>query len=612
MRALVLAVALILAAVGRAQEPTRVACLGDSITYGALLPDREHLSYPAQLADRLGPGFDVRNFGASSRTMLVQGDLPYVGSDEWTAARAWRPDVAVVILGTNDTVADGRGNWEHAAHLERDARALCTWLGEAGATRILLCTPPPMYADAPGLDDERRAALARRIPRLARIRDAYAAVARESDAVELIDLARVFGPERTVDGGHPDPFGAELLADRIAEVLSRRPAASIDFALRRRALDGEVARTSDASGFAQHTFGIYREDGECTVVAPHAGVLAPGLGRPWIALESLERAPAGLLLDLLDRGFHVVASADADARGELAERRAWERLHTMMTTFGLGWNALVLERDPATSQLVLRVTGRVVPRDEVEQAAPATLRAALAAVGLTRNPATLAHPSAEWRSGAGWGTRSWRDEVDAMRALAEAHPELEIAFLGDSITQGLTGAADRLSRAGGKRSFDRVPDAISLGLSGDRTEHVLWRIEHGALRGFDPRVIVLQIGVNNVNAAGHTADETAEGIDAIARSLRRNEPQASVLICGPFPAHGPDHAVRRALDDVHARIAGLEVVEGIEVVDLRSLFLDADGALNDRMSADGIHVSPAGQAAWIDALAPRIAELLEP
>ena len=243
------------------------------------------------------------------------------------------------------------------------------------------------------------------------------------------------------------------------------------------------------------------------------------------------------------------------------------------------------------------------------------LRRLLQVTGRGHNPATRAVPSAEYRGHpAGWGGGTWWGQLDKLGELAAANPNSSLVFLGDSITQGLTGSADRVARPGGPRAIDRFHGdrgALSLGLSGDRTEHLLYRIEHGALASLDPEVIVLAIGVNNVNAAGHTGIETAEGLVAVVDALADAEPQAHVLICGPFPAGAtPDDPRRVALDLVHERAALLAARERVTYLDLRPLFLDEAGRPNERMSGDHIHVTAAGRAAWMEAIEPTVGRLL--
>src|SRR5258708_827771 len=93
-----------------AQPSVRVACVGDSITYGAGLSGRETNSYPAQLGRLLGAGYDTRNFGVSGATMLKHSDLPYMFRSEYTNALDFAPDIIVIMLGTNDSKHHGDGS----------------------------------------------------------------------------------------------------------------------------------------------------------------------------------------------------------------------------------------------------------------------------------------------------------------------------------------------------------------------------------------------------------------------------------------------------------------------------------------------------------------------
>ena len=79
----------------------RVACLGDSITYGARIADRDHSSYPGWLNDFLGATYEARNFGVGGATLLHKADRPYVKTKAFREALAWQPDIAIIILGTN-------------------------------------------------------------------------------------------------------------------------------------------------------------------------------------------------------------------------------------------------------------------------------------------------------------------------------------------------------------------------------------------------------------------------------------------------------------------------------------------------------------------------------
>ena len=705
-------IALTLAVAAPATSQRRIACLGDSITFGARIADRDHGCYPARLGARM-PTVEARNFGVGGATLLRRADRPYMETEPWREALAWRPDVAVVVLGTNDTCSNSRRrNWEHAADLERDAQAMVEALLQVNPSmRILLASPPNMVVDQPGLNDARRQDLAARAPRIDRIAAALRAVSADrGDRVDHLDLRRLLRAREVVDGVHPNPFGADRLAQRIHEALQDTPERALPPLTRL-----PVAHEPDAfHDFDGVRFTLPESGASCRVFAPHV----TASGAPWILRARFFGHEPALDLALLDRGFHLAYCDVAGLYGNDVALQRWDELHALLTAYGLG-EEIVLEgmsrggapivnwaaanpskvaaiygdnpvadfrswpggeggrRREAEWRQLLAAYGldeqgardyaqmpvdRLAPiaaaqtplllvlgeRDDVVPPAangeelarryealggPVTvwrkpdaghhphglapvdplLRAILQATGRAAMPTTQATTSVEYRRGAGWGGDTWLQQVDKMRALAARHQDARVAMFGDSITQGLTGASDRVARGGGARPFDRAfgdLGAISLGLSGDRTEHLLARIERGALREFDPDVVVLQIGVNNVNAAGHTATETAAGVRAVVTALRRREPQAHVLVCGPFPGGERGSPVRRALDEVHADIATLGEGEHVTYLDLRPLFVDEQGVANQNMRPDRIHLSPAGVQAWLAAIEAPVRRLL--
>jgi len=700
----------------------RVACLGDSITYGARVVAREQNAYPVQLEALLGPGHAVRNYGVGGRTLLAAGDTPFVATDAWREALAWQPDVAVVVLGTNDTVQSAqRANWEHAADLERDARAMAdALLGERPEARVLLCAPTAMLVDAPGLDEARVADLRERAPRLAQIGAALRRVAREHSQVEFVDLSRLLRRADVVDGVHTTPFGARRIAEHLAEAVRRRPADAPSPCAQLAGLEELEVRLSEFHGFRRHDFELPGTDAApfaCTLVEPETAAA----GLPWIWRARFFGHEPELDRDLLDRGYHLAYADVGGLFGADVALERWDRFHAFAQELGLAprvtleamsrgglvavnWaarrpelvEAIYLDnpvcdfrswpggqtgkRSDADWARCLAVYGLseeqaatyanlpldrlgplakagvpillvqssaddVVPAEEngeelarryvalggdvqvwrkpgvghhphgLHPVAPLR-RALLQVTGRGVNPAAFAATSAEYRGHpAGWGGGTWWEQLATLQALGAAHPEAELVFLGDSITQGLTGSADRVAHVDGQRLIDRyhgARGALGLGLSGDRTEHLLYRIEHGALAATDPRLIVLAIGVNNVNAAGHTGRETAAGLEAVVAALLTREPQAHVLICGPFPAGRTASDPRRlALDEVHDAASELGSDARVTYLDLRPLFLDEAGAPNDRMAGDTIHLNEAGREAWLAAIEPVVAALLE-
>ena len=95
----------------------KIACVGNSITYGMGIKHRDSLSYPAQLQRMLGDGFEVRNFGVSARTLLSNGDLPWIKEKEYQQALEFEPDLVLIKLGTNDTKPH---NWVHKDDYKAD------------------------------------------------------------------------------------------------------------------------------------------------------------------------------------------------------------------------------------------------------------------------------------------------------------------------------------------------------------------------------------------------------------------------------------------------------------------------------------------------------------
>ena len=203
----------------------RVACLGDSITAGARVK-RDTESYPAVLGKLLGAGFDVRNFGVGSATLLKTG-RPNV----WQVldrVKAFRPQVVIISLGTNDTCGGRRANWERIGAFDADCQALIDALAALDTgPRTLLCTPTAMVLETPGLSARRVADLKTRKPRLQQLCTQIRAVARANGKrnVGLVELNRVLaGKPKLVtekDGVHPNIAGYRALAEALAPHVRR-------------------------------------------------------------------------------------------------------------------------------------------------------------------------------------------------------------------------------------------------------------------------------------------------------------------------------------------------------------------------------------------------------
>lgn len=196
-----------------ATAQTRVACIGNSITYGFLVENREANAYPAQLQRMLGDGYSVVNFGHSGSTLLNRGHNPYMALPEFRDAMRFRPDIAVIHLGINDT--DPRDWPEHGDAFAGDYMALIDSLRAANPdVRIIVANLTPLSAT------HFRFRSGTRLWRL-KIRRQIADIARAA-GVELIDFDTTFRDRQNllVDGIHPNAAGATLMAEAVRNAIT--------------------------------------------------------------------------------------------------------------------------------------------------------------------------------------------------------------------------------------------------------------------------------------------------------------------------------------------------------------------------------------------------------
>jgi beta-glucosidase len=182
---------------------------------------------------------------------------------------------------------------------------------------------------------------------------------------------------------------------------------------------------------------------------------------------------------------------------------------------------------------------------------------------------------------------------------------VELIFIGDSITQGWEGAGkDVWAKYYAKRN------AANLGIGGDRTQHVLWRLDHGNIDGISPKLAVLMIGTNNSNGSDNTAEEIGAGITAIVNKLREKLPNTKVLILAVFPRGAKPDAQREKnakASEIAAKGADDKMVY---YLDIGPKFLGADGTLSKDIMPDFLHLTPKGYEIWAESIEPQVAQLL--
>ena len=207
-------------------DAVRVACIGNSITHGSGIDMQEQRGYPAQLQQLLGDGYHVKNLGVGARTMLNNGDHPYMQEQAWRDAQAFRPDIVVIKLGTNDS-KDYIWN-DHKQEFEVDMQAmidtLCPMIPQlnkkgrptkkmvrSSTPKIYLCTPIKAFRDKWGITDS--VIVNEVIPAIRRVA--------ERNGLPVIDLHSVITDpaDMTSDMIHPNDKGAAKMAHRVSDVI---------------------------------------------------------------------------------------------------------------------------------------------------------------------------------------------------------------------------------------------------------------------------------------------------------------------------------------------------------------------------------------------------------
>lgn len=191
------------------EAPKRIACVGDSITFGAAIKDRVKNCYPAQLGRMLGEKFEVRNFGVNGATLLKKGDKPYWKLKAYANARDFQPEVVVIKLGTNDSKPR---NWKHKEEYVADYVALIESFRKLASKPVVwLCYPVPAYPGRWGITD--KVMKEEVMPRLDE-------VAKKSGC-KVIDLYSALSDKKEMfpDLVHPNAKGATLIAEAVSSAI---------------------------------------------------------------------------------------------------------------------------------------------------------------------------------------------------------------------------------------------------------------------------------------------------------------------------------------------------------------------------------------------------------
>ena len=673
-----------------AENPVKIACVGNSITYGAGIINREKNCYPAQLQAYLGNGYDVRNFGVSARTALSKGDHPYIREAAFKESQEFQPDIVLIKLGTNDTKPQ---NWKYKEEFMSDYQSLIdTYQALGSHPRVILLTPLRCYLPE-GSSISSKLITNEVLPMVKEL--AW------KNNIEIINLFNLFGDNPEVhimpDKLHPSSVGAGMMAKKIYNYLALTPASKVKPIEKTLGLE-------NAKQFNFHGYQGYEFDNEgvsCKVVKPSV----EAEGKPWMIRARFWGHEPQTDVDMLEHGFHIVYCDVADLYGSDKALERWNSFYKRMVKAGFNkkvalegmsrgglivynwaaknadkvaciyadapvmdfksWpmgegtsqgsendteqlfaaygfkdkiEALAWKRNPvdcapiiAKAKIpVLHVVGDadvVVPVAENTAIFEERMKALNAPItvihkpGIGHHPHSLSNPEAivkfilkatgrqenmcihaipgnEFRSAAGWvKDADWNVVAEDITATLEGK-HLKLLLLGNSITQAWGGTRKAITSFAGKQAMDEVMGQNtweSAGISGDCTQHLLWRLRNGNYNICKPENVIIAIGINNLIGGSDTPEDTAEGIIAVTNEARKQFPNSRIILLGLFPSGKEKQSdIRGKCDKIH-QILRTHKPKGVEYFNPTQWFLDQNGTIRDGLyGGDYIHFTSEG------------------
>lgn len=205
-----------------------------------------------------------------------------------------------------------------------------------------------------------------------------------------------------------------------------------------------------------------------------------------------------------------------------------------------------------------------------------------------------------------WAVEWWIPRHEE-KLQEEGRGSADILFLGDSITHGW----ETTGRDVAEEYFSKYA-IYNIGFSGDRTENVLWRFEHGEIDGINPELAVLMIGTNNTGHRQDPPECTAKGIEMILHEMKEKLPETHVLLLTIFPrGESPGDELRELNEDINNRIREFGRLEHVTFANINDVFLTGQGVLTEDIMPDELHPNEYGYKLWAEEMLPMIRELTE-
>ena len=675
-----------------AQKLTKISCIGNSITYGAGIVNREKNNFPQQLQFLLGKQYEVNNFGVSGTTLLSKGNNPYIKTAAFQKSIQSNPDIVIIELGTNDSKMVNRPFFDA---FEKDYTSLIhTYASLPSHPRIILLIPVPSFLkDSTSIYNP--VIKEQIIPHIQQV--AF------DSKVELLDLYSLFidKPDLLPDQIHPSSLGATLISKRIFELIKLKEG-------KKESVFSKITEPKKLSSFyGYECIDFSLKNRNCKIVRPKKVVE----GMPWIWRARFWGHEPQVDIALLERGFHIVYCDVAELYGNEESIKIWNNFYAYMQQIGFAkkvtleamsrggvyaynwavhnpnkiaaiyadapvldlkswpggkgkgkgsqedWTTFKNDYHLTEEQAIqfnnspldhvseiakggfpmLHVVGDIddiVPVDENTNPFEIKIKKAggaitvihkpgighhphslqnptsivdfiLKSTGYKTNFAIIPTPGSEYRSAAGWkeGTDWWVQHND-INILLNSTKKTDIIFIGNSITQGIGGERLSVTYKPGKAAFDKIfagHNWVSAGISGDRTQHVLWRLQNGSYASSKPKIAVVTIGVNNFNE--DSGEETAQGILEIIKWMKINMPSTKIILTGPLPTGLNNVSSNRIKYEVVQNIIKNESNSQVFYLPFSKYFIKDNGDLDLKYcSGDGIHFIEPGYELWAKGL----------
>ena len=286
---------------------TKIACIGNSITYGANIKNRIKNSYPAQLEQMLGKAYMVRNYGHNGRTMLMKGDLPYMHEEQFFDALDWNPDIVIIKLGSNDAKAK---NWKYASEFESDYQTMINAFDTLSShPKIYLATTVPVFKEGIGIDA--RVVREEVIPLIKKIA--------KKNNLELIDLYTPFVDKAKLfpDDVHPNAEGAGEMAKVVYQYITRKRGQ-----LSPQEYPGHLTHWK---GFDKYIFNFNGH--QAHIVIPKKALAK----KPWVWRARFPDWHTEMDSILLTEGYHIVYTNTNNMYGSPHAVAIWNQFYQYLT-----------------------------------------------------------------------------------------------------------------------------------------------------------------------------------------------------------------------------------------------------------------------------------------